>query len=188
MISTAHRILISLAFTILTTSPAISAEPAAWTEWTDLLPKVNEKNRVEGTWQRVGKTLRAFAESPSNVPLPIELDGYSYDLQVEFVRNSGSGSVQIGLPVCSHYCTLALGGWNDAASTLASIDGQEPHPSATRRPGKLINGKAYTVLARVRLHGKSVAIEVLVDKEPYHAGGVEGASLSQSHPAPLAAA
>jgi hypothetical protein len=86
---------------------------------------------------------------------------------VEFTRNSGSGSVQIGLPVGSHYCTLALGGWNDAASTLASIDGQETHPSATRRPGTLTNGKTYAVLALVRLHGKSVAIEVLVDKEPY---------------------
>lgn len=159
------RCIWTLVVALLTTS-AIAAEPAAWTDWSDLLPKVNERNHVEGLWKWAGKSLTASADSPSNVPLPIELDGLSYDLQVEFTRNNGNGFIMIGLPVGSHFCTLALDLHGDT-STLSAINGYEADYSVTRKPTAITNGKRYTVLAKVRLHGKSVAIEVLMDKEPF---------------------
>lgn len=167
MISTARYIMFGfLAIALLTAAPSIAAETAAWTDWTDWLPKVNETNHVEGQWKWAGKSLTASGHSPSSVPLPVELDGQSYDLQVEFTRNSGTGSILIGLPVGSHFCTLALdlpGG----ASALSAIDGHEAAPDATRRPAGISTGKPYTVLAKVRLHAKSVTMEVLLDKKPY---------------------
>jgi hypothetical protein len=135
--------------------------------WIELLKEVNlDKDRIEGKWKREGDFLRAAPDAPSSVPLPVTLSG-SYDLQVEFTRNTGTGSIQMELPVRSSLCTLALGGWNDAASVLAAIDGQETPPEATRRPGTLVDGKRYTVLAQIRVNGEAASVEILLDGQPY---------------------
>lgn len=167
MIFNARCILVGfLAIALQTAGLSIAAEPAAWSDWTDWLPKVHEKNHVEGHWKWTGKSLTASANSPSSVPLPVELDGQSYDLRVECTRNRGQGSILVGLPVGSHFCTLALDLPGDK-SALSAIDRQEAAADATRRPSTIASGKRYTVLAKVRLHAKTVTIEVLLDKEPY---------------------
>lgn len=137
-------------------------------DWIELLSDISlEGDRIEGKWIREGDSIHASASSSSNVSLPVELEVCSYDLQVEFTRNNGKGTIQIGLPVGKRMCTLALGGWSDAYSVLAAINGKDTPPEATRRPGTIVNGKRYAVLAKVRVDGEAVSVEVLVDGAAY---------------------
>jgi len=152
-------------------APTDQPEPGASLargRWVELLRSVDVgRDRVEGQWKRDDKILAVAPGQWSRLMLPVNLKG-SYDLQVDLVRHSGENTLKIFLPVGSTACSLTLSGWQGSASGLGMIDDRfaDNNPT-TVRPGKLINGRTYRVLAKVRLADENVSISVAVNGTPY---------------------
>jgi len=146
--------------------------------WVDLLGLVDlKRDTLKGAWQRIPKGITSVGSEGASVALPVLVEG-SYDLEVEFVRHSGTDTMGIGLPVGPEVCTLCLSGWNGGGSSLTRIDGKEDHPAAIKRPGKLVNGQRYVVAAKVRLAGSDVDIRIWLNGVPYLGWSGKQASVS----------
>jgi len=128
--------------------------------WVDVLRPVDvKKNRVAGTWTRIGDMVKTVAgPDRSRLLLPVRLEG-SYELAVEFTPHSSNQCVVIVLPVGLGQCLLVLG-W-DGIGGLDLIDGARATKNpTTRKLGALQPGRRYTVLARVQLTGENATVGV----------------------------
>ena len=76
--------------------------------------------------------------------------------------------VAILLPVGPQGCAVVLSERGGRLSGIDRIDGRDvAHNPTGRRPGTLVNGRRYTVLANVKQENNRVSIEILLDGKPY---------------------
>lgn len=142
--------------------------------YVNLLAKVNlERDCVMGKW--IPSATGIASARPvqfSRIMLPVRVAG-EYDLAAALTRDAGGGVV-ITLPVGSHRCMLALGGWRGKISGLEQIDGRRADTNPTKCSKELINGRQYNVLVKVRLRDPVATIAVFVDEaEMIHWQGKE---------------
>jgi len=141
----------------------------------DLLRTMDlNRDCVFGEWRREGTALSVAAKdwftggtgSGARIMLPVSIDG-SYDLEIEFTRESGSDAAHIIFPVGSSACMLALGSFQDTIIGLGLVDGRDTGDNATTiRPGSLTNGKRYAVQINVRAEAQAATIDVAIDGAP----------------------
>ena len=150
--------------------PMIAAVSTVDSSWVELLPRVNvAKDRVVGEWRSEGTELNCVTVSHNwnnceRIMLPMIVHG-SYDLELSFTRHSGDQGIAAILPVGSHVCQVGLSGYGGKCHGIDAIDGKAAADNSTTvRPGTLINGKRYDLLAKVRLHNQVASIEVFLDK------------------------
>ncbi|MCY2990066.1 MAG: hypothetical protein NTY19_19660 [Planctomycetota bacterium] len=147
----------------------------------DVLPYVDpEWDVVSGDWRRDEGGLITEPSKMSRVMLPLEVRG-DYDLETEFTRTKGEGSVYIVLPVGGRVCLLLLAHWGQTVHGLGQIDGLDPRDHnnpANFRPGILKNERRYRVLVSVRTEKEDAAIDVSLDGKPIIAWHGRQSSLS----------
>ena len=131
--------------------------------WTNVLASVDLKRRaLQGKWVRDSKTIRHEESSEWHVPGLLQLPPAprgSYEFQASFVRSTGKNLVGFVLPVGDFATTLALGRMTGEYHVLRMVDGRDPN-TASARPGKLTNGKTYTVAVTVVRTGVEASIVV----------------------------
>lgn len=149
--------------------------------WVDALAYVDpDWDVVSGDWRREEDGLTTEPSKMSRVMLPFEIHG-DYDLEAEFTRTTGEGSVSIVIPVGERACQLTLAGWWQMMHALWRIDGRDPrdHDNPAKfRPGKLVNERAYRAFISVRTEGDDATIGVSLDGKPIIAWKGRQSSLS----------
>lgn len=158
--------------------------------WAD--PDRDDSDGKWGKWARNGADVACISFPPltdgkqddcATLALPVEVNG-QYDLLVSFTRNKVGAperdEILIDFPVGMHFCAFAIG---ETGSGLGNIDGKNCYRnSTTTSVVKLVDGRRYTLLLRVRRIGESAAIDVLLDNQPLiHWQGME-TSLSTVSP------
>ena len=139
-------------------------------EWVDVLRLVDtDKMAVSGNWSRNGQEI-TVEPGAARIAIPVVIKG-SYDLEVDFTRNSGNNAVDTVLPIGSHQCFVILSGWDGRVSGLenlsgyAAIDARDP---IAVRPGNLQNGHRYRLLVSARIDSDDHAsVDVWLDGKPY---------------------
>lgn len=137
-------------------------------DWTDLLPYVDiASDQVRGDWYATETGLLAEYGAAQRLMLPVVVKG-SYDLEVEFTRRTGNNDVSFWLPIADTHCNLLLSGWNGAASGIRGIGGHDRVDEATAvRPGTIVNGHRYRLVATVRSEGDDGRVDVAMDGKPF---------------------
>ena len=145
-----------------------------------------------GKWARNGADATCVSFPPlsegkqddwATLALPVDASG-QYDLQVSFTRikagETEHDEILIDFPVGAHNCALAIG---ELGSGLGNIDGKNCYRnSTTTSKVKLVDGRRYKVLLKVRRIGDAAMIDVALDGQPLiHWQGRE-ASLSNVSP------
>ncbi len=98
--------------------------------------------------------------------LPAAIEG-SYDLRVEFTRESGDDMIVAILPVGSSSCEAFFSGMHGRSHGLEKIDGHNADSTPIAiRPGTLTNSKRHTAIFQVRVRGDDASILVLLDNQP----------------------
>ena len=139
------------------------SEPKTRDRCIDLLSSVDVmRDRVTGEWTRDEDEVTTTG---GKILMPVVLEG-EYDLTVSFTRLEGDNTIAVVLPIGERRCIVVLSGWNGQTSGIESIDGKEAHSNpTTKHPSVLINGRRYTLVAKVRRHqGQTASVEVLLDK------------------------
>jgi predicted Ser/Thr protein kinase len=139
-------------------------------DWIDLIADADvERDTLGGWWlARDGElSVAPSAREKQFVRLmfarPIERN---YDLSADFTRTSGNGSVTITIPVGTRQGTLHFGADGGSVGGLERVNGQNivsDRNPAVRRPNRLIDGRRYQTLVRVRTEGDNATIEVWLD-------------------------
>lgn len=145
--------------------PAVSRAQSS-NETIDLLAGFKPQTQtVAGEWSLDGDEVRAAAGKGARAILATRLPG-SYQVDIEFTRNSGSDVVALILPVGTTAVSLELSSWGGEAHGLARVDEQtsrSPQNPTSVRPGKLENGKRYRLFVRVSSDGDNGTIEAKLD-------------------------
>ena len=158
--------------------------------WADL--DRNDPDDRWGKWERNGADVACISFPPltdgkqddwSTLALPVDASG-SYDWLISLTRNKvgspGRDEILIDFPVGLHNCGLAIG---ESGSGLGNIDGKNCYRNSTSTPkARLVDGRRYALLLRVRRVGDLATIDVLLDNQPFiHWKGKE-TSLSSVSP------
>ncbi|MBL7188456.1 MAG: SUMF1/EgtB/PvdO family nonheme iron enzyme [Phycisphaerae bacterium] len=139
--------------------------------WTNLLAFVDPaRHTVRGNWRKRGDALLAQPATGGRIEIPVPPVG-SYQLEVTFVRESGSKIVYVMLPVGGTQCGLVLStdDGDERQSALENIGGKTSGENETHIPwGKLDNGKEYTLGIKVLLENDlDATIHVTLNGKPY---------------------
>ena len=131
----------------------------------DLLAQVvPERDAVLGDWKRDRNTITSVSNIQcARLMFPTPVHG-SYDLLLRFTHQVGN-CIAADIPVGTHGATIILNGGKDGDyDNIESIYGKGGHLSpAVRTPSLLKHGQASNLLAKVRLHGHQVIIDVVLD-------------------------
>lgn len=155
------RFLLSSLLLGFVATPSLFAQDAG----KDLLTGFDPSRVAAGSWTRTSDGLRVTPGNGSRVSLANGLPP-SYDVTVEFTRNTGNDSVALILPVGPVSPALELSAWQGAAHGLSKLDGvssrDSKNPTATR-PGTLANGRRHELQAQVRVDGSSAQVAAQLD-------------------------
>ena len=125
----------------------------------DLLKLVDpKKHRVSGTWMKMQGRLSVARSSAARLTVPIVPEG-SYELKVVFERQGGR-QVVIMLPVGSGVTAFHVG--YTADPSLRMVGGSSFYGYRSK-VGRLVNGKEYTIIAKVTVGKKRSTISVYVN-------------------------
>jgi serine/threonine protein kinase len=149
----------------------LSGKELSQNEWVDVLQYTDvDRDRISDVWEiRKDGIGCCGANGYPRFALPVAVHG-DYDLELEFTRNSGDGLIRILAPVGDENLPqLLLAGGDGRKYGFNEFNGlgfgQDGSPSAVRSE-PLNNGRRYTVLTSIRLHGKEATIDVALDGEP----------------------
>ena len=121
----------------------------------DLLSRIDLAMHAHSSHVKAsGKTVIVGPQSALSIP-PFS-SSRDYELEIGFVRTSGSDALVGALPIGNGHFSFALSG---------EYGRQHAIMGAAHQPGNLQNGKHYTLRLRVRQKGDSAAIEMLIDGE-----------------------
>ncbi len=142
--------------------PIVGA-PAPARAWVNLLRDVNG---VKGEWKLQGGKLVLSSESTLQQRAT---SGFAtrgdYELQVKFIRNSGTGAVCLFIPAGQGECILAMSGWNKQLSALFSKKFAEAAGATVPHDG-LTNGHEYTLNVHVVLKDQDADLTITRDERP----------------------
>jgi hypothetical protein len=140
-------------------------------KWADLLRLIVPKTHsVEGDWKRMGPAISiSKADGACRIVVPVSPKG-SYDLAVEFTRNSGDAANLI-LPIAGRQCLLSLEKTGADLDILPRTKGFEV--SADDR---------HKLNVQVRVDDFTVHVDAELDEKPYlhWQGNVSQISLSDA--------
>lgn len=137
----------------------------------DLLKSVNvDRDRESGKWEFGSNGLTAHAhpwDGLKRLVIPVDVAG-DYDLQFEFTRNQGSGSLGMHYPVNGVPAHVALSRFNGKYGAIVSlIPPDQPITtdiaSAIKKPNPLVNGRRYRATISVRTSGNQSQVRVSLD-------------------------
>jgi predicted Zn finger-like uncharacterized protein len=134
--------------------------------WIDLMQLVDlKRDKVgnENAWSRKTEGIETTDGGETRLSIPLAVQG-SYDLQLEFTRNSGRFVVLL-LPVASTSCMLVL---HDRVHGLVIVEGQglPDNPTLVQMPTAIANGRRHRLDVGVEVKGNRAAIRVLLDQRP----------------------
>jgi hypothetical protein len=141
-------------------------------EWVDVLRLVDTtRDAVEGTWIRTADGISCTTEILfARISIPITIDG-SYDLEVEFTRDSGTHDVATIFSVGAHSSMFCLGAYGGKVSGLFDLNGRsadEPDFPVAVRPGILENNHRYRELLRVEsISPNGARLDLSLDGKQY---------------------
>ena len=142
-----------------------AAKAASVERWTDLLALADPaKDAVKGPWQRDGTSL-VLAEPTvcGRIMFPRPLVG-SYELQVKFLRRSGSNEIEILLPVGSTTAAVVLSHPSGGAHGLEQIKGMNASVNKTTVKSPVLeNGREYTLEIQVGIEGDRARVSTALD-------------------------
>jgi hypothetical protein len=159
----------------------------------DLLAWVDAERSSAGTWgkwARNGPDVACIAFPPdgagrqdATLLLPVEAGG-QYDLLVSFTLNKGGAArhaaIVLDFPVGAHAGYVAIG---ESGGGLGNIDGKDYHENATATSKtKLVEGRRYALLLKVRLAGDSATVDVTLDNQAFVRWQGKESSLSNLTP------
>ncbi len=123
--------------------------------WISLLPELKPAEQSQGgEWTLVQGRL-VSGEGRCVLSLPVK-PAASYDLAVEFTRDSGKGSVALFLPTLSGVGTFEVDAWGLGIAGLQLVDGADMRRQNRHFPTPLKNGEMHRVVIEVR--GERVAV------------------------------
>jgi len=134
--------------------------------WLDALKPIDPlEHLVQGEWTRGRKDLQATAGSAgAMMEIPVEVEG-SYDLQLQFTRTDGDGSLAIVFPAGAGCGQLWLNSAKGQAGLSLAKDAGPEHGDASVAL-VLSNNRRYAVELRVRVLDQDAAhVEALLDKK-----------------------
>ncbi len=143
--------------------PATVARPG---EWVDMLKRINpRRHRADGTWVHDAKGLRTTAGWMPVIHVPAVPEG-DYELEATFVRDSGNRTVGVALPTGPSAVTVHLSHGGKDEHLIEKIIRAAKGNTWRVKPGKLVNGKEYTLRAKVLLRRDQVQVTIeLNDKK-----------------------
>ena len=154
----------------LRAAPPARTSPEKAAGWIDLLALVDPaKDAVKGNWERRGAGVASAGDLPSEsrFTVPVAVHG-SYELEVAFVRTSGNDTVGILAPIGATSALVAVSARNGTVSGISRINGKNSDENETTiRPGRLENGRSYTLAVKVAIESDNVSIGVQLDGRPY---------------------
>jgi len=136
----------------------------------NLLEHVNpSRDATSGSWKVVqGQLASSTGYSSQGIRLPTQIKG-DYQLEIQFTRVSGTGTVGIQIPVGDNTVSLIFSHMIKKSpqaymSGLYTIDGRSAVENGTGvKPGMLTNGRRYVVGISVAHSGDQAAIGVTVN-------------------------
>ncbi len=150
--------------------PSVPAKVPTSGKEIDLLALVDPaQDTIKGKWERRGGGVASVGEAPgeSRFVVPMAIRG-NYELQVTFVRTSGSDMVGLVVPVGPTSVLVALSALYGKVSGLSRINDKGSNENETTvRPGNLENGRLYALAVKVALEADNVSIDVQLDGRPY---------------------
>ncbi len=166
------------------TKPSPEALPAD--TWVDLVALVAPgKHKIKGNWRKDGDVLKgsgkAGAGQRPRLRVPISIKG-SYELEVQFVRRTGSSLVGVVFPVGPSHVSLLLSDQMGKRHALSHVKGKGP---IAKKGGKLRNAKLYTVEIEVVCNDDGTA-QVAVDLDGNSLFRWKGPQTSLAAPASFA--
>jgi hypothetical protein len=140
-------------------------------QWVDVLSLVDTtRDTGSGDWNRTADGITSGTDRQPRIGIPITIEG-SYDLEVEFTRNSGAFDIGTIFSIGSHSCLLSLSAYGGKASGLCDLNGldvNDPADPIAVRPGNLENGHRYRELLKIQSVSPTVArVAVSLDGKPY---------------------
>ena len=145
------------------TPPAKTPAPAAG--WIDLVALVDPaRDAVKGSWQREGAGLLLAAPvGNGRIMFPQPLAG-GYELQVRFLRRSGTHEIEVLLPVGTTTAAVVLSHPSGGAHGLEEINGMNASVNETTVKSPVLeNGREYTLDMRVALDGSQARVSAALD-------------------------
>ena len=140
-------------------------------KWADLLRLIVPKTHsVEGEWKRMGPAISiSKAEGACRIVVPVSPKG-SYDMAVEFTRNSGDAANLI-LPIAGRQCLLSLDKMGGDLDVLPRTKGFE-----------ISTDDRHKLNVQVRVDDFTVQVDAELDEKPYlrWQGSVSQISLSDA--------
>lgn len=118
-----------------------------------------------GTWSITPDGLRVEKGKGCRTLLAERLPR-TYELQVEFTRVSGNDVVAVILPIGKTSVALELSSWGGEAHGIARVDEQSSRSASNPtsvRPGKLTNGRRYTLDVRVAADDENCQVTAQLD-------------------------
>lgn len=119
----------------------------------DLLAAVHlSEDTDRGHWAQEGSELHSVPGSPDTLRLRYTPQG-DYDFKVTFTRVSGDDFVEMMLADGNRHFSWLMGALNNRVAGFVRVDNHTVDHNRSSRQMKIINGKTYTALLRVREHG-----------------------------------
>lgn len=140
-------------------------------KWYDLLGAIDvEKHAINGLWQRQGDGLASYLQTGNRLVVPVKISG-NYELSMRFQRLGPPETFAVGLPLPNAYANINYGGWGNAWSGIAKMNGKflPDHPLTT--PWRVARGidanRVYETTLTVSSTGASAAIATSLDGQPF---------------------
>ncbi len=135
---------------------------------------VNPVDADAGAWLVDEGALRCdAAEGAACVSFPVDersVLGGSYDVSVNFTRETGGNSLAVFLPTAVGTVTFDLDGWNNGSSGIQNLDGQNLKQHSQVFTFGITNGRPYQLLIQVRPD----VIRIHIDGSLVHTCVIEG--------------
>ena len=154
--------------------------------WIDLLKLIDvNKHVVVGRWSRNKDGVSTEPALGSRITVPSFLDG-SYEISVDFTKQTGNESVSVILPVHTTSCVFYLSGWENSVHGLGLVD--ETYPGSWRENYELakkfliVNNQRYRLDISVNIQKDTVTIDTQLDRKPLYSwqGKIDRLSISSS--------
>jgi hypothetical protein len=112
------------------------------------------RHAVKQKWERNDKEIVAPQAYAALLQVPVTLNG-SYEISVEFTRESGSDIVGLVLPIGDRFCNILLSTGGGAAGYV----GDGAPNKIELAPNHLTNGKRYILRAKVSVGETSATVD-----------------------------
>jgi len=133
----------------------------AWSEGVDWAPRGIDWNaHLDGPPTRRGMTLKSLW--CNRFPLPALIEG-NYELEMEFTRIDGDGSVSIFFPVLFHNLHLEIGKNRGGVDYVGWIDGERSEKSATAKQPSILTTSNRKHVVRIESHADGDQAQFRID-------------------------